>query len=65
MKFQKKHILFIGLSLGLTTILLAFGKYNTKPTIQQNSDTNFVKVETKAFLDEIISKKNTFQRIKK
>jgi predicted aspartyl protease len=60
MKFQKKHILFIGLSLGLITILLAFGKYNnnTKPTIQQNSDTNFVKIETKAFLDEIISKKD-------
>lgn len=59
--FHKKYfLLLIGLSLLVITILLAFGKVNnkTKSSIIQNTEDNLIKIETKAFLEQNISKKN-------
>ena len=57
---SKKTYYFLIGSVILIIILLGVGKYNnkTKSSIQQNSDTNFIRVDTKSFLDETISKKN-------
>jgi len=59
MNFSKKHIFFILLSLGVITILFAFGKYNneTKPEVNQNFDSNIIRIDAKSFLEEVISKK--------
>lgn len=58
--FQKKHYLFFGLSIGVITLLLAFGKYNnkTKSNSVQTINSNFVRLDTKSFLDETISKRD-------
>jgi clan AA aspartic protease (TIGR02281 family) len=58
--FSKKYLIFIGLSIGAITILLAYGKYNnkTKSNSVQQSDTNFIRLDTKSFLEETISKKD-------
>jgi uncharacterized membrane protein YfcA len=58
--FQKKHLLFIGLSIGVIIFLLAFGKYNnqTKSTSLKSLDNNFIRLDTKTFLEEAISEKN-------
>lgn len=58
--FSKKNLIFIGLSIGAITILLAYGKYNNKNTIinEEISDTNFIRLDTKSFLEETISKHN-------
>jgi hypothetical protein len=56
---KNTYYLIIG-SVILILILLVVGKYynETKSSLQQNSDINFIRVDTKSFLDETISKKN-------
>lgn len=58
--FQKKHYLFIGLSIGVITLLLAFGKYNnkTKSNSGKATTSTFIRLDTKSFLDELISKRD-------
>jgi clan AA aspartic protease (TIGR02281 family) len=66
--FQKKHLLFIGLSIGVIIFLLAFGKYNnqTKSTSLKSLDNNFIRLDTKTFLEEAISEKNyTISKLEK
>jgi hypothetical protein len=58
--FQKKYLILIGLCLGVIMMLLAFGKYDnkTKSSIQQNTETNIIRIDTKSFLEETISKQD-------
>lgn len=66
--FQKKHFLFIGLSIVVIIILLVFDKYNNqaKSASLKSLDNNFIRLDTKSFLDEAISKKKyTISKLEK
>lgn len=57
---QKKHYLFFGLSIGVITLLVVYSIYNnkTKSNSVQTINSNFIRLDTKSFLDETISKRD-------
>jgi predicted aspartyl protease len=64
--FQKKHLILIGLFIGVVAVLLAEGKYNNRIGIIKETDSTINRLETKRFLEETISQENyTIDKLEK